>query len=75
MRMEEVARRQRGGCKQEQQHGGGWKVICGTERWRNSCREKCWKNRVLPACIYGLETLGLTERQEEKLQVERKTRF
>ena len=29
--MEEVVRTYRGGCKQEQQRGGGWKALCGTE--------------------------------------------
>ena len=31
VRMEEVARRYRGGCMQEQEQGGGWKELCGTE--------------------------------------------
>ena len=30
MMSEEVTRRHRGGCKQEQQHRGGWKVLRGT---------------------------------------------
>ena len=32
MRSDEVARRHRGGCKQEQQYRGGWKVVGGTQR-------------------------------------------
>ena len=29
--MEEVVRKYRGGCKQEQQREGEWKALCGTE--------------------------------------------
>ena len=31
VRMEVVVRKYRGECKQEQQRGGEWKALCGTE--------------------------------------------
>ena len=31
MRMEEVVRKDRGECKQEQQRGGKWNALCGRE--------------------------------------------
>ena len=66
VRMEEVARRRRGGCRQEQQ-GGRWKVLWGRKlkKQLKGKVEAC----VVPACVCGLETLALTERQEEKLRV------
>ena len=34
--MEEIVRQHRGECKQEQQRGGEWNVLFGTENWRNN---------------------------------------
>ena len=31
VKMEEVVRKYRGECKQDQQRGGDWKALCGTE--------------------------------------------
>ena len=36
VRMEEVVKKDRGECKQEQQRGRQWKAICGTENLRNN---------------------------------------
>ena len=98
----------RGECKQEQQRGGEWKALCGTEdsanrsssvdesgrhyvgqrrvqtgaaAWRRvegimwdrklkkQLKGKVLGTCVVPTCIYGLGTLALTERQEEKIQI------
>ena len=61
------ARRYRGGCKQEQQNGEGLKVLYGTETAKGKsvgsvpCTSLCK--------IYGIGSLALAERHEEKLQI------
>ena len=47
MRMEEVARKYREGWKQEQQHGGGWRALYGTETVEGKVLEAC----VIPVWI------------------------
>ena len=55
-------------CSQERQHG----VVEGI-MWDRTLKKqlsvKCLGACVVPACVYGLITLELTERQEEELQV------
>ena len=64
VRMEEVAWRHRAGCRQEQQHLGryyvGQKVV-------ETVKGIVLETSMVPACVCGLGTLALTERQEEKL--------
>ena len=54
MRMEEVVRKYTGECKQVQ--------------LKKQLKGKVLETCVVPACIYGLGTLALTEKQEEKMQ-------
>ena len=53
MRSEEVARRHRGGCKQEQQHRGGWKVLGGHKVDKTTKLKSAGSLRSTSLCIWA----------------------